>query len=192
MKQIPKFSDHIASGKVNEAKALTKKKTIEKFNLIENADGTYDAPSDVDLSNMGLTKLPLKFGKVKGYFYCAKNYLTSLEGCPSEVGNWFDCSKSRLNSLIGGPKKVGGNFYCNNNLLTSLDGCPSEVGGDFYCGYNHLTSLESCITKIVGDFNCTNNLLTELPKELNCKNLSIYRGNDIKTSPIKGVTGNID
>ena len=52
---------------------------------------------------------------IKGDFSCSYNQLTSLEGCPKEVGGGFDCSV---------------------NQLTSLKGCPKEVGGDFYCYYN--------------------------------------------------------
>ncbi len=39
----------------------------------------------VDLYNKRLTKLPLKFNKINGYFDCGYNKLTSLEGSPIEV-----------------------------------------------------------------------------------------------------------
>lgn len=165
MKQIPKFSDHISSKKVNEAMTLTKEEIIEKFKLTLNSDGGYDAPGDVNLSEMGYTELPLKFGKVGGNFDCSYNKLTSLEGCPSEVGNNFWCSSNKLITLEGGPKSIGGNFWCTRNKLTSLKGCPKSIGGNF---------------------NCIHNKLTELPKELNCDILNIYTGNKIPLPSVKG------
>ena len=83
--------------------------------------------------NYGIEK-PIRFWN--GNFFCSDNQLTSLEGCPSEVGGYFDCSSNQLTSLEGCPSEVGGNFSCRNNQLTSLEGCPSEVGGDFSCYYN--------------------------------------------------------
>jgi hypothetical protein len=52
-----------------------------------------------------------------GHFSCSDNSsLTSLEGCPKEVGGYFWCySNSSLTSLKGCPKEVGGDFYCYNN-----------------------------------------------------------------------------
>lgn len=155
--------------KVNEAITLTKEEIIEKFKLIFkltlNQDGSYDAPSGVDLSEMDLSELPLKFGKVEGNFDCSYNKLTSLEGAPKEVGGDFDCGYNKLTSLKGGPKKVGKNFNCDDNKLTSLDGAPKEVGGNF---------------------NCTHNKLTELPEELNCKELIIMKGNQFSLPTVKG------
>ena len=60
-----------------------------------NPDGSYDVDGDVDLSNMNLDKIPVKFNLVGGYFYCSNNNLTSLEGCPKEVGGDFYCSYNK-------------------------------------------------------------------------------------------------
>ena len=61
-----------------------------------NSNGTYDVEGDVDLSNMNLTKLPMKFGKISGDFYCDNNNLTSLEGSPKEVGIDFWCYNNKV------------------------------------------------------------------------------------------------
>ena len=61
-----------------------------------NNDGLYDVNSSVDLRGANLTELPMKFGKVNGFFDCAYNNLTSLDGCP---------------------KAVRGDFYCHHNLI---------------------------------------------------------------------------
>jgi hypothetical protein len=88
--------------------------------------------------------------------------LTSLKGCPKEVGDTFNCSENLLTSLEGCPIKVGGSFYCNVNLLTSLEGCPIKVDGYFDCSVNSLTSLRDCPKKVTYFFKCSKNKLTSL------------------------------
>jgi hypothetical protein len=132
-------------------------------NYTINGDGTVDVNGDVDLSYKKLSKLPLKFGRVTRSFYCFKNELTTLEGCPKVVGGYFDCSNNKLTTLDGCPKEVGGSFDCSHNQLTTLEGCPKEVGS-FDCTHNQLTSLEGCPVKVDGDFFwCYRN---PLPKEI--------------------------
>lgn len=130
-------------------------------NYIINEDGSIDVDGSVYLYDEGLTKLPLKFGKVTGEFNCSRNQLTSLEGCPKEVGGFFSCFNNKLTTLKGAPEKVGGNFYCFDNKLTTLEGAPKEVGGGFWCSYNGLTSLEGAPKK-VGNFDCSYNELISL------------------------------
>jgi hypothetical protein len=143
-----------------DIKSICEKYGIQNFTI--NSDGSIDINGDVDLSEKGLDKLPLKFRNVTGNFICYHNKLTSLEGCPEWVGGNFYCSYNNLTSLEGCPESVGGHFYCNNNNLTSLEGGPKWVGGHFYCSYNNLTSLEGC-PKSVGDgFYCKNNKLISL------------------------------
>ena len=120
-------------------------------------DGVVHVVGSVDLYGLGLTRIPVQFGYVSGYFSCGRNDLTSLEGCPSEVGDDFLCSYSRLSSLAGGPKEVGVVYDCSNNNLESLEGAPCEVGGDFDCCYNPLESLEGCPSEVGGDFKCRGN-----------------------------------
>ena len=105
-------------------------------------NGLVDVDASVNLSYIGLLKLPLQFGKVTGNFYCDSNKLTSLEGAP---------------------KTVEGNFYCDSNKLTSLEGAPKCVEGNFYCYNNQLTTLEGAPKCVEGNFNCVNN---PLPKEI--------------------------
>ena len=131
-------------------------------NYTVNSDGSIDVDGNVDLSRKKLTKLPLKFGNVTGYFYCSSNQLTTLEGSPKEVGGYFDCYNNQLTTLEGSPKEVGGDFYCNHNQLTTLEGSPKEVGGGFYCQFNQLTSLKGGPSKLGGDFYCSNNKLPKL------------------------------
>jgi hypothetical protein len=143
-----------------EVEKICKKYKIE--NWILNPDGTVDVDGDVYLAYQGLSKLPLKFGRVTGDFRCYRNQLTSLEGCPTEIGGGFYCDNSLLTSLEGCPTEIRGAFDCSYNKLTSLEGCPTEIGGDFKCYSNQLTSLEGCPKEISGNFWCHVNELTSL------------------------------
>jgi len=135
-------------------------------NYTVRPDGIVDVNGNVDISDMNLTKIPVKFGIVTGYFSCYNNQLTTLQGAPEEVGEWyggsFDCSNNKLTSLEGCPKEVKGDFDCSYNHLISLEGCPKEVKGDFNCFHNQLTSLEGAPEEVDGSFACTHNLLTSL------------------------------
>ena len=103
---------------------------------INPSDGTIDVDGNINISSRRLTKIPFKFGKVTGYFYCQSNHLTSLQGAPTSVGGHFYCHNNSLTSLQGAPSSVGGHFNCANNQLTSLQGAPTSVGEDFYCSDN--------------------------------------------------------
>jgi hypothetical protein len=109
-----------------EVEKICKKYDIENWTL--NSSGLVDVDGDVYLCNE-LSKLPLKFGRVTGHFYCYYNNLTSLEGCPTEVGLNFLCYNNKLTSLEGCPTEVGLNFYCRHNKLTSLKGAPEYIEG---------------------------------------------------------------
>lgn len=158
---------------VDEAFVDTKESVTDKSLIIKdfmerkykiNEDGSVDVDDDVDVFESDVIdgKLPFKFGKVSGNFDCSACHLTSLEGCPQEVGGFFNCSHNQLTSLEGCPREVGGSFSCNKNQLTSLEGCPQKIVGDFDCRNNQLTSLKGCPKEVSGCFNCDNNQLTSL------------------------------
>jgi hypothetical protein len=112
------------------------------YNYTINRDdrGLYiDVDGDVSLP--GISFIPIRFGYVSGNFVCIGNELTSLVGCPVEVGGNFVCINS-LTSLEGGPKEVGGHFNCSYNKLTTLEGCPELVCGNFVCINNLLSDLD--------------------------------------------------
>ena len=78
----------------NDIETICKEYGIENWTI--NPDGTIDVDGGVYLDNRGLTKLPLKFGKVRGSFDCSYNQLTTLEGSPKEVGVYFDCDDNPI------------------------------------------------------------------------------------------------
>jgi len=111
-------------------------KWLNKYKVFKytiNDDLTIDVDGDVVLYNKQLTSIPVKFNKVNGYFYCAYNNLTTLEGCPKEVNGYFDCYNNKLTTLEGCPKVVNGNFDCSNNKLSIDDDRSIDIKGKFIC-----------------------------------------------------------
>ena len=106
----------------------------EKYNITNytiNDDGSIDVNGNVNLSDKGLTELPLTFNKVTGWFDCGRNNLTTLKGSPRWVGGCFSCNKNQLTSLEFSPDYVGGSFDCYTNQLTD-NYYDMEIGGYFY------------------------------------------------------------
>ena len=102
--------------------------------------GLVDVDWNFDCSKQDLTDFKgVRFGKVRGSFYCNHNELTTLEGAPQTVKGYFRCDWNQLTTLEGAPQTVKGSFYCNHNELTTLEGAPQTVGGNFIC-YNNPVS----------------------------------------------------
>ena len=146
-----------------EIAKICKEYGIENWSI--NEDGLVDVDGDVDLRDMSLKKLPLKFGKVTGDFDCYYNQLTTLEGAPETVGGSFDCEGNNLTTLKSAPHSVSGSFNCGNNQLTTLEGAPEIVGGSFQCSYNQLTTLEDAPHSVGGNFYSYGNPLPSLIKD---------------------------
>ena len=116
MRYLKLFENHQTE---SEEKEICYKYGIAYWTL--NSDGLVDIRGNVNLSSCNLTKLPLKFGEVTGYFQCEHNYLTTLEGAPHTVGN-FDCQGNKLTSLEGAPRLVRGYFDFEDNKICSFEG----------------------------------------------------------------------
>jgi len=132
------------------------KKLIEKlelefakrFNLYKDDRGLWSSDCNVTLYDLSLTRLPLKFGHIRGD---------------------FDCSENNLTTLWGAPHTIDGDFWCYENLLTNLQGGPEIVGGNYWCNTNELTSLEG-VKLITTNFWCHRNLnILQKPETLKCK-----------------------
>lgn len=122
------------------------KHNITEFHL--KPDDTYGYRVDVstDVYLLGVprkkfTHIPIKFGHIKGNFYCDNNKLQSLAFAPDEVTGDFSCQGNLLKTLKGSPQIVGGSFWCGNNQLTSLDGCPQKVGKHIGIVCNQIQNL---------------------------------------------------
>lgn len=71
----------------------------------------WNVPDDLDLIYCEMKRLPqMKY--VDGDLNISNNKLTSLSGCPYEVGGNFDCSHNELDSMKGAPSLVYGDFIC--------------------------------------------------------------------------------
>lgn len=156
MKYLKLFESH------SEIESICRKFDISNWKL--NPDGTVDVDGDVDISDSGIKKIPLKFGSVSGNFDCSHNELNGLEGAPRYVGGNFWCHVNELMTLQGGPKEVGVGFYCYSNRLITLEGSPREVGRVFFCSNNRLITLEGGPKEIGGDFLCKYNPIWEVCK----------------------------
>ena len=100
-------------------------------NYVINSDLSIDVDGDVVISNMFLTKIPIRFNKVNGDFNCSYNNLTDLENSPKYVNGFFNCSFNKIKSLENAPIVVSGHFFCIINSLTD-NYCETEIGGCFY------------------------------------------------------------
>jgi hypothetical protein len=111
-----------------------------------NSDLSVDFWGSVDLEKVWSLsykgELPIKFGRVHGGFSVRGSNLSSLSGCPDEVGENFNCSDNNLENLLSGPKRVGANFLSTYCGLKSLGGFPEFVGGDIYLSHNELWDFQ--------------------------------------------------
>jgi hypothetical protein len=142
--------------------SICKKFGIRNYTI--NEDSTVDVDWDVNLYDKGLTKIPLKFGEVSGYFSCGDNQLISLEGSPLSVGGYFNCISNQLKSLEGSPLSVGGGFYCSYNKLKSLDGISGRISGGIYCYSNQLRDVKGVKDGWLGEFDIRRNPVYQIFK----------------------------
>jgi hypothetical protein len=151
-------------------------------NYVINEDNSVDVFSNVDISQRGLKKLPVKFNKIEGDFDCTCNSLNTLVNSPLEVSGFFDCSINKLYSLIRGPEIVKGGYYCSDNLLEDLQGFPLTCLSFFNAERNRLKTLKgSPMILECDDFNVSQNELVDLvgaPKRVKSFDCSY---NNIKT-----------
>ena len=140
-----------------------------------------------------ITELPITIRNVKGIFLCQSRYFESLEGFPRYVSKSFSILQCNLiTSLEGCPEEVGANFYCSGTSITDLKGAPRMVGGFDCRECELLTSLEG-LPKIIGSDlrmprfasinfeNCPNLIF---PTDLRDCQLTLENGNEFKGTPL--------
>ena len=106
---------------------------------------SVDVKYSVLLNNdVSISKIPLKFRKVCGFYLNKDMNLLSLEGSPEYCEDDFYCYMCpKLKSLKGGPKIAGGTFSCwGCDSLKSLKYSPVSAGviESFRC--KKITSLD--------------------------------------------------
>jgi hypothetical protein len=109
---------------------LCKEYNITKYTI--NDDYSIDVDGGVDLSSKKLTKIPIKFNNVTGFFSCVGNQLVDLENAPRRVERNFMCQHQYHGSFVslkGAPEYVGFRFDFNNNEnLKDFTDFPTYVG----------------------------------------------------------------
>jgi len=143
-------------------------------NYTINDDNSIDVDDDVNLTIKKLTKLPLNFNKVTGYFACGSNNLISLNGCPKYIGKSFSCVYNNLNSFEGCPEYVGNDFYISNNNITNLDGFSKYIGGNLHCRNNPIEYLYNNYIKSIDNIELFNEFKIINGKSINIKRLNNY------------------
>ena len=183
-----KFSDVFTPASPEEAEERLKKyPELQLQELVDNAkktklsNGSLSIHGHLDISNIdGLSSLKtLNVSRVTKSFRCEWLKLTSLEGCPKEVGGDFVIKNTYIKNLEGLPKKIGGSIVLFFNYdLTSLEGLPKSVNGYFSCcRHRMLTTLKGCPERIKGHFICRDNGLTSL------EGFPKFIGDSVKLNP---------
>lgn len=100
--------------RVSESDEYIKVDHIGRNNYEKYVGKKVNVRDYVDLSDLDLKEIPITFGEVGGDFDCLDNKLTSLIGCPTEVGRDFNCeynNKEFTENDVKSLCKVGGSIY---------------------------------------------------------------------------------
>jgi len=136
-------------------------------NYTINSDESIDVNGHVLLTDMNLIELPLKFNIINGVFNCARNELTSLEGCPKEIKD-LGCNCNKLTSFKYSPKIIRGLFFVQNNNIKSFEYFPSFIKGDFNCHHNPIFEVwrlfrDTTKIELLNDFDIFRDEDTDTP-----------------------------
>ena len=80
-----------------------------------NTEGSVDVKGRIQIENYPYSKLPFKFRKIEGTFYCSGGYIETFENFPNIIEGDFCCSYNLLTSLKNFPKEIGGWVICQGN-----------------------------------------------------------------------------
>ena len=141
-----------------DIKEICKKYSITNYTI--NQDGSIDVNEYVDLSNKGLTKLPLKFNKINGDFYCDGNELTSFEFSPRIIRGDFDCEYNNIKTFEYFPIFVKVDFLCYSNPIYEVwrlfhDTSKIELLNDFDIFRDEYTEEPAIVMDRLNDFLLT-------------------------------------
>lgn len=147
IKTFEGFFDFLKRNKETDPKKieiikLCKQYGIEKYTI--NDDYSIDVDGSVELSHKRLTKIPVKFNIVNGYFACNGNSLENLENSPRRVmGNFFCINQynNSLKSLKGAPEYVAYNFDCHDNEALTEFYFP-EIGYGLNLEYTKIYTIQ--------------------------------------------------
>jgi hypothetical protein len=92
-----------------------------------NDKGEVDVEGNVSIRKIGLTQIPVKFGRVSGDFSCSWNNLTTLKNCPDYVGGEFFLYSNNLTSYFKSIKEEDFPHWKNLEWLDVLREYPFLV-----------------------------------------------------------------
>jgi len=89
-----------------------------------NRDGTVNVDVSVNMSNMNLNEIPVKFGRVYGHFNCSNNNLTTLKNIPNYLGYSLKFSGNNLTDYFKNIKEEDFTLWENLNWEEVLQEYP--------------------------------------------------------------------
>lgn len=101
-------------------------KPPQKIEPKKGKDGKITIAGDIDLSNLGLHRLPDMSGiEVTGGVNVSKNKLLSLAGLPQSDLDWLKADGTLISSFAGAPRRVRSEFsYTSSHYLVTACGAP--------------------------------------------------------------------
>lgn len=134
------------------------------------ADELFYIEGNLNLSNMGLTRLPdLSDCQVNGSFDCSHNPLTSLRGCPMYVCGDFTCTHTNITTLkhmSNVEDSFDANINLSHNKLKNLQGMSESIDVlDAFIDVSHNDLTNLCGIGRAGQIkflNCSHNKLKSL------------------------------
>ena len=133
-----------------DIKAWLEKYEVKRYEIHD--DLTVSLNSDLDLYDIGIQAIPIKFRKTKS-IDAGGNHLTYIDWAPEFVDGYFDIRSNRIKSLEGGPKEVTGDYIGGFNQLTTLKGIAETINGGLFVNNNNIDSIEF-LPKIVSKSIC--------------------------------------
>jgi hypothetical protein len=88
------------------------------------SDGEVDVYGWVDMRNMNLTEIPVKFGTVNERFNCGNNKLTTLKNCPNFIHNLIEFYNNPLTEYFKNIKEEDFPHWDKLRYTLTLDEYP--------------------------------------------------------------------
>lgn len=104
-----------------------KKCHMNKEEYIINEDKSVDVIESgrgngrMNMSDMQLKNIPVKFRKVEGGFDCSENKLTTLKGCPNEIGGLFSFHSNNIYIIDKFPQGADGIMHFGNPVAEIIN-----------------------------------------------------------------------
>lgn len=140
-------------------------------NPIFKGKPVVEVTGNFNIQYSGVTSLRGCPSNIGGSFYAAKCKFKTLEFFPTSIGDSVDLSEGELESLDElNIKEIDGDFDIGKNNIKSLKGCPQRINGDFDCQWNNISSLEYGPKTVGGNYICADNNIKSLngaPEKVN-------------------------